>query len=845
MAQLGLPCRPTTPLKVLVGNGQHLQCHTTCDSITIDLQQHSFVVDLYVLPIVGANVILGVQWLQSLGPVLTDYTKLNMQFFHDGRIVQLQGDPVAQRDLLFSPQFRRVCRNQPNSICFHITVLPEDSEPVMPSPIDPQVQHLLQQFFVLFQDPTQLPPARDTDHQIHLRPDATPVNVRPYKYPYYQKREIETQVETMLQRGIIQPSKSPFSSPVLLVKKSDNTWRFCVDYRALNALTIKDRFPIPTIDELLDELGGASCFSKLDLVQGYHQIRMQSEDIPKTAFRTHHGHFEFKVMPFGLCNAPSSFQATMNTLFRPYLRCFIIVFFDDILIYSVSLSDHLRHLQTTFQVLYDNHFVLKLSKCLFAQPQVEYLGHLVSHRGVQPVASKIAAIAQWPNPRSVRALRSFLGLAGFYRRFIRGYATIAAPLVKATTVEPLHWTPATQTAFDTLKAALTSAPVLALPDFKLPFTVETDASAIGMGAVLSQQGHPIAFFSKPFSQKMLRASTYVRELCAITIAVRKWRQYLLGHSFTILTDHQSLKELMTQVVQTLEQHTYLARLMGYDYHIQYRLGSHNQAADALSRLPEGASQAFLILSVPCLTFLDELHDQLRTNSTFQQKLLDVQNHLDHHPEFSIADKLLLYKGRIWLPSDIPIITTLLTEYHATPTGGHAGVAKTVARLMTNFYWPGLRDDVSRFVAQCVDCQVTKYETKKLAGLLCPLPVPSQPWYDLSLDFITSLPAYRGNTVILVVVDRFSKGIHLGMLPPSHSALTVAKLFLDIVVKIHGMPRSLVSDRDPLFVSQLWQELFKASGTQLRMSSAYHPQSDGQTEVMNRVVEQYLHAFVHR
>lgn len=197
----------------------------------------------------------------------------------------------------------------------------------------------------------------------------------------------------MLQWGIIQPSKSPFSSPVLLVKKSDNTWRFCVDYRALNALTIKDRFPSPTIDELLDELGGASCFSKLDLLQGYHQIRMQLDDIPKTAFRTHHGHFEFKVMPFGLCNAPSSFQATMNTLFRPYLRRFIIVFFDDILIYSVSLNEHLRHLQTTFQVLYENHFVLKLSKCLFAQPEVEYLGHLVSHKGVQLVTSKLDAIS--------------------------------------------------------------------------------------------------------------------------------------------------------------------------------------------------------------------------------------------------------------------------------------------------------------------------------------------------------------------------------------------------------------------------------------------------------------------
>ncbi|XP_028222321.1 uncharacterized protein LOC114403496 [Glycine soja] len=414
VTQLGLPQRPTTPLKVLVGNGQHLQCHTTCDSTTIDIQHHSFTVNLYVLPIAGANVILGVQWLQSLGPILTDYTKLSMQFFHDNRIVELQGDSATHHELLSSPQFRRVCRDQPNSICFHITLLPEESESTLPVPVDPQVQQLLHQFSILFQDPTTLPPERETDHQIHLRPDATPVNVRPYKYPYYQKREIESQVEAMLQCGIIQPSKSLFSSPVLLVKKSDNTWRFCVDYRALNALTIKDRFPIPTIDELLDELGGASCFSKLDLLQGYHQIRMQPEHVPKTAFRTHHGHFEFKVMPFGLCNAPSSFQATMNTIFRPFLRRFIIVFFDDILIYSVSISDHLCHLQTTFQVLYENHFVLKLSKCLFAQPQVEYLGHLVSHRGVQPVASKLNAITQWPSPRSVQALRSFLGLAGSF-----------------------------------------------------------------------------------------------------------------------------------------------------------------------------------------------------------------------------------------------------------------------------------------------------------------------------------------------------------------------------------------------------------------------------------------------
>ena len=255
---------------------------------------------------------------------------------------------------------------------------------------------------------------------------------------------------------------------------------------------------------------------------------MLEGDISKTAFRTHHGHFEFTVMPFGLCNAPSSFQATMNTIFHPFLRQFIIVFLDDILIYSATLEDHVSHLEQAFQVLLQEHFVLKFSKCTFAQPQVEYLGHVVSSRGVAPVLAKVQAIQQWSEPRSARALRNFLGLAGFYRRFIRGYASIDAPLTKLLTFEVFHWTPEAAAAFTTLKQMLTSSPVLRLPDFNLPFTVETDASGTGMGAVLSQQGHPVAYFSKMFPPKLLQASTYVRELFAITVAVKRWRQYLLG-----------------------------------------------------------------------------------------------------------------------------------------------------------------------------------------------------------------------------------------------------------------------------------------------------------------------------
>lgn len=243
-----------------------------------------------------------------------------------------------------------------------------------------------------------------------------------------------------MQKGLIQPNTSSFSSSVLLVKNHDGSWRFYVDYRALNAITIKDRFPIPTIDELLDELGSARCFSKLDLLQGYHQIRMHEANTLKTAFRTHHGHYEFKVMSFGLCNTPSSFQATMDMIFQLYLRHFIIIFFDDILIYSGSPEDHLHHLATTFQVLLENQFVLKFSKCLFALSQVEYLGQLVSHKWVEPLALKVAAIQQWPTPHSIKVVRSFLGLAKFYCRFICGYATIPALMVKATTVEPFQWT---------------------------------------------------------------------------------------------------------------------------------------------------------------------------------------------------------------------------------------------------------------------------------------------------------------------------------------------------------------------------------------------------------------------
>lgn len=410
--QLGLPTQTTTPLNVMVGNGHHLDCRHVCATLAVHIKDIVFNIDLHVLPLCGAHIVLDVQWLKSLGSVLTDYNDLSMKFSRDGRVIEFKGDIASNLSLLTPPQLRRLVHKSGASALFHIRILSTElpSNQASPTQLLSGIQTLITKFNSPFQQPTTLPPSRPTNHHIHLFPNSNPVNVRPYRYPYFQKQEIEAQVYSMLQRGVIRPSTSLFSSPVLLVKKHDGTWRFFVDYQALNAITIKDHFPILTIDELLDELGGSQWFTKLDLLQGYHQILMHEDDIIKTAFKTYHGHYEFTVMPFGLCNAPSSFQATMNSLFRPYLRRFIIVFFDDILIYSSSFNDHFLHLELAFQVLLQGQFFIKLSKCSFAQTQVEYLGHVVSNKGVEPVQQEIQAIQQWPIPRSSRGLCGFWDL---------------------------------------------------------------------------------------------------------------------------------------------------------------------------------------------------------------------------------------------------------------------------------------------------------------------------------------------------------------------------------------------------------------------------------------------------
>ncbi|GJT06829.1 putative mitochondrial protein [Tanacetum coccineum] len=329
----------------------------------------------------------------------------------------------------------------------------------------------------MFTDPISLPPFREGfDHKITLREGANPINLRPYRYPLLQKDVIEQLTKELLE----QPSNSAFASPVALVKKKDGGWRMCIDYRALNRNTIPDMFPIPLVEELLDELHGTKYFSKIDLKAGYYQIRMAPQDVHKTAFRTHCGHFEFLVMPFGLTNAPSTFQNLMNTIFQPYLRKFMLVIFDDILIYSPTWESHLEHLELVFLKLQEHSLIARISKCAFWETSIEYLGHIISHKGVATDPNKIKAVVEWPTPTNLKQLREFLGLTWYYMRFVQQYGTLAKPLTQLLKKDAFSWSEEADKAFKTLKHVMTTPHVLALPDFSAPFIIETDASSQGI-----------------------------------------------------------------------------------------------------------------------------------------------------------------------------------------------------------------------------------------------------------------------------------------------------------------------------------------------------------------------------
>lgn len=569
------------------------------------------IVDALVLELGGMDMVLGVAWLSTLGNVIMDWKAMTMQFSYENELVKLQGQgsKVVRQCYLNSYLEDTHSRTELGWWWVHLQSM-EATKSVVPKGLKP----ILEEFQEVFGNNIQLPLERSQVHRIKLYPDHGAINVRPYRYPHHQKEEIEKQVSELLKAEVIRPSMSSFSSPVLLVKKKDKSWRMCVDYRALNKATIPDKYPIPIVDELLDELYGATMFSKIDLKSGYHQIRVHEDDIPKTAFRTHNGHYEYLVMPFGLMNAPATFQATMNDIFRPYLRKFVLVFFDDILIYSRDIEEHQMHLRMILSVLVEHCFVANQAKCRFGCAQIDYLGHIISGEGVAVDPEKVKCILAWPTPKNVKGVRGFLGLTGYYRKFIQDYGKIAKPLTELTKKDNFSWGIEAVKAFEEMKRIMTSPPVLILPNFDLPFEVECDAAGRGIGVVLMQQRQPIAFFSKALSNGNLAKSVYEKELMALVLCIQHWRHYLLGREFIVHTDHKSLKHFLQQRVSSPDQQCWLAKLLGYQFEVKYKPDLENRADDAMSRC-HGEVEMNSIISFPLWADRQKLLDEI-TNDPY-------------------------------------------------------------------------------------------------------------------------------------------------------------------------------------------------------------------------------------
>ncbi|GJY42186.1 retrotransposon-related protein [Tanacetum coccineum] len=844
--KLGCQLKPTCPMAVTVGGGRHLLSNSKCKDFEWQLQGETFVADMMVLPLGGCEMVLGIQWLSTLGDIKCNFKQLKMEFIYNKRRMVLRGTSKASVQWMEGKRQDKEVVSVENAELLMLSVYPNTGPQLLnlqsesaTAQIDTALEEVVQNYADVFDIPTELPPRRTHDHKIPLQEGTQPVNIRPYRHPPTQKNAIEAMVKELLEAGVIKHSTSPFASPIVMVKKKDNTWRMCIDYRQLNKHTIKDKFPIPVIEELIDELHGATVFTKLDLRSGYHQIRMVEDDVAKTAFKTHEGHYEFLVMPFGLTNAPSTFQALMNEVFKPFLRKFTLVFFDDILIYSCNLTEHVQHLVAVLDTMRRNQLYAKKSKCVFGTSHVEYLGHVISAEGVATDSNKIKVMQEWPVPTTVKQLRGFLGLTGYYRRFIKNFASISRPLTMLLKKNAFGWNNEAQISFEQLKQAMISAPVLSLPNFDQPFIVETDASGVGLGAVLQQNGHPIAYLSKTLSAKHQALSTYEKEFLAVLLALEKWRGYLLDRHFVIKTDHYSLKYLLDQRITTPTQMKWLPKLMGFDYEVTYKKGSENIAADALSRVQIQGELITMSCSSITTDLVAKIAKTWEEDAALQDIIVKLKQDGRAKKHYQWVNEKLIRKGKLVVGKDEAVRNEILNHFHEGAIGGHSGVKVTTQKLCSLFYWKGLRKQVKNFVRECLVCQRYKPDLAAYPGLLQPLPIPEKVWTSVSMDFIEKLPKSQGKTAILVVVDRLSKYAHFVALSHPFTAVQVAQVFLDTIYKLHGLPQTIVSDRDKVFISTFWRELFKLLQVKLTMSTAYHPQTDGQTEVVNRCLEGYL------
>lgn len=681
--------------------------------------------------------------------------------------------------------------------------------------------------------------------------DHVPINQRAYRVSPMERRIIHEEVQKMLEGGIIQPSESPWSSPVVLVRKKDGSWRFCVDYRKLNEVTKKDVYPLPRIDDTLDCLKGAKFFSSMDLRSGYWQIEVDEADREKTAFITPEGLYEFKVMPFGLCNAPATFERMMDNLLRHFKWSTCLCYLDDIIVFSETFEEHLSRLKLVLKCLQDAGLVLNHKKCLFAAREIKILGHLVSSSGVRPDPDKVKAVSNFPTPQNVHDIRSFLGLCSYFRRFIKGFCYLAEPLqLQLKGDAQFHWGTEEIEAFENLKEALTSEPVLGMYDENAPTEIHTDASGYGIGAVLVQfqdnNERVLAYASRTLTKAERNYSTTERECLSIVWAINKFRPYLFGKYFTIITDHHSLCWLMSLKDPSGRLARWALRLQEYNFAVKYKTGKKHRDADTLSRNPVEEETEVPETYLAVATSMDlaaeqkkdpELAKMISNNSTQATNTFKVNNGVLFRKNFDPD-------GKTWLPV-IPkhLRADILRHFHDEPTAGHLGFAKTYDRIRKRFYWPGMYRNVVRYVMHCRDCQRRKSVPQRPPGRLISIPPAAEPFHRIGIDLLGRFPkSTHGNKWIIVCTDYLTRYATTKAVPTAE-AEEVARFLLEEILLRHGAPRVIITDRGAVFTSRLVAALVTLCNVDHRMTTAYHPQTNGLTERFNKTLADMLSMYV--
>ena len=669
----------------------------------------------------------------------------------------------------------------------------------------------------------------------------------------------------MLKDGIVEPSRSPWASPVLLVPKKDGSTRFCVDYRRLNAVTKRDRYPLPQIQDIFDAMGGSTVFSTLDLKSGYWQIPMDKRDREKTAFTCHRGHFQFNRVPFGLTNAPAVFQRAMDGILSPVLGRSALVYIDDIVVFSRSTEEHLEHLREVFTLLRGAGLRLKSTKCEFSRDSVELLGYQVSAKGIAPTSEKTKAIRELPAPRNLKTLRSFLGLANYYRQCMDSYARIAEPLLELTRKGVIfEWTVHRQAAFEALKNLLVSPAVMAYPDVRKPYRLYTDACEYAVGAVLVQTDDAgvervIQYVSHQLNNVQRRWATIEKEAYGVVYAITKLRPYLYGSDFVVLTDHKPLRSLFTKEMANTKIQRWAVLLAEYGANIQYREGRNNVRADMLSRIvSEDATDEIALITDRTSQELDDEdkddYDVLREDGIPRRELIrqqeaefaaerDLARDDEEDSDYILRNGILYSERRPYPGAEEYPRIMLPTRWRGTITDrahrgvGHMAAGKTQKRILEAYVWSGLRKFVRARVMLCVLCQA--YHRRPVHVAMQEVEIPPTPMEFIGMDLIGPFSENEeGCRYILTMIDYMS-GWAEAFPVRNQSAAELMRVMTREYLPRHGHPKTIVCDNGQGFGSRAWTAFMKDAHVRLIHATPAHPQGNAKVERFNRTFKEIM------